>query len=317
MKPTITRNMLGEAATYDLSQGACGPLNPAEDYQWRLTYSDKHQNQQAVTPNLDRVAYTTSYSVVCLRKNGGYFWNYDLEPEHHVSDCSCVFSLDSAWLWVYSPGAMADRGPDTLFVLHADTGREVARTELDSVGEGGELIPHPDGRHVLLNVGEGQDGVKLYRAAVDGENIQLHSYGWDDRVLVDVAPDGQSFMTVDHGRYDVAFHIFLSGEVVLRIPIEEFGHEYFGDDEACIDWNGGFLNADIAVITIAGEKDDEEWHRHYSIDLRTGKSRGHFEAHSRNSHDFEPLGDGTWVVTGPIGRPVRHPWSNMTTDQDI
>jgi hypothetical protein len=74
------------------------------------------------------------------------------------------------------------------------------------------------------------------------------------------------------GDLDFAYHAFPGGEVVLRVPVEAFGYEYGGgeyeDDEACTHWNGGFLNADVAVATIAGEKDDKEWHCRYSIDLR-------------------------------------------------
>jgi hypothetical protein len=315
MKLTTTRYLHGEIRAYHVSGSVWGPLEPSATY--RVECSDKELNH-AVAPNLDRAVYTTSHSVVCISQNGDLLWHYDLEPrsiQRYLRDPRCMFSLDGAWVWVYRPDAMADRGPDILVVLRADTGEEVARTELDSVGEGAELVLHPDGRHILLDVGEGQDGVKLYRAAFTGDDIDLHSYGWDDRFLLDVAPDGQWFMTVDHGRHDVAFHDCLSGEVVLRIPIEAFGYEYFGDDEAGMDWNGGFLNADIAVVTIAGEKDDEEWHRHYSIDLRTGTPRGHFEAYSRDNYDFEPLGDGTWVVSGPDGNAVRRRLS--TTDQGV
>ena len=124
--------------------------------------------------------------------------------------------------------------------------------------------------------------------------------------MIDVAPDGRWFMTVDHSRYDVTFHVFLSGEVILRVPIEAFGYEYFEDDEACID-------GDIAVVTIAGEEDDQEWHCHYSINLRSGIPCGRFEAYSRDNYDFEALGDGTWIVSGLDGSVVRRRWS--TTGQ--
>lgn len=313
MKLTATRYLPGKIHAYNVSRSVCGSLDPETIY--RVDSSDKHLNH-AVAPNLNQLVYATSHSVVCISRNSETLWQYDLEPrstQRHLRDCSCVFSQDGTWVWVYRPDAMADRGPDILVVLRADTGQEVARTILGSVGEGAQLVLHPDGRHVLLDVGEGQDGVKMYRAAFTGESIDLHSYGWEDRVLIDMAPDGQSFMTVDHGRYDVAFHAFLSGEVVMRIPIEAFGHEYFGEDEAGMDWNGGFLNPDIAVATIAGEKDDKEWHRHYSIDLRTGTSCHRFEAYSRDNHDFEPLGDGTWIVSGPGGNAIRYGGS---TDQD-
>lgn len=305
MKLTTTRYLRGKIRAYHVSDSVDGPIERAATY--KVECSDKRLNH-AVAPNLDRAVYTTSHSVVCINQNSDLLWNYDLGPrsiQRYLGHPRCVFSLDGAWVWVYRPDVMADRGPDMLVVLRADTGQEVARTALDSVGEGANLALHPDGRHILLDVGEGQDGVKLYRAAFTGDDIDLHSYGWDDRCLVDVAPDGQWFMTVDHGQHDIAIHVFLSGEVVLRVPVETFGHEYFGDDEAGMAWNGGFLNADIAVVTIAGEKDDKEWHRHYSIDLRTGTPRGHFEAYSRDSYDFEPLGDGSWIVSGPDGSVVR------------
>lgn len=305
MKLTTTRYLHGEIRAYHASGSVYGPLEPAATY--RVECSDE-QLSHAVAPNLDQAVYTTSHSVVCISQNNDLLWHYDLEPrstQRHLRDPRCLFSLDGAWVWVYRPDAMCGRGSDLLVVLRADTGEEVARTELDSVGEGAELALHPDGQHILLDVGEGQDGVKLYRAAFTGDDIDLHSYGWNDRCLIDLAPDGQWFMTVDQGRYDVTFHVFPSGKVVLQVPVETFGYEYFGDDEAGMEWNGGFLNADNAVVTIAGEKDDKEWHRHYIIDLRTGTPRGRFEAYSRDKYDFEPLGDGTWIVSGPDSGAVR------------
>ncbi|KAE8382387.1 hypothetical protein BDV26DRAFT_253886 [Aspergillus bertholletiae] len=311
MKPTTTRYLDGEIRAYRVSGSVYGPLDPAATY--RVETFDQDLTH-AVAPNLDRAVYITSDNVVCISQNSDLLWHYDLGPHNtkrYVQDARCVFSLDGAWVWVYLPDAMADRGPDLLVILQADTGEEVARRKLDSVGEGASLALHPDGRHVLLDVGEGQDGVKLYRAVLIGDDINLYSYGWDDRALIDVAPDGRWFMTVDHGRYDVAFHVFPRGEVALRLPIEAFGYEYSGDDEAHLDWNGGFLNADIAVVTIAGEKDDKEWHHHYSVNLRTGTPIGRFETYSRDNYDFEPLGDGTWIVSGPDGSSV-HRYSTMT-----
>lgn len=100
--------------------------------------------------------------------------------------------------------------------------------------------------------------------------------------------------------------------MVLRVPVKAFGYEYgeeeYGDYEAYSHWNGGFLNAEIAVVTISGEKDDKEWHRRYSIDLYTGTPLGRFEGHSRDRNDCEPLGDGTRIVPGTDGSAIyRHP----------
>lgn len=155
----------------------------------------------------------------------------------------------------------------------------------------------------MLDVGEGQDGVELFLAALtDSGGIDLHSYGWNDRFLIDIAPDGRSFMTVDHGRYDVAFHVFPSGKEVMHLPITAFGYEY-GD--SFMNCTGGFLSQDIAVITITGEMDDKEWHHYHKIDLHTGKPLDRFEAHFRASEDIETFGDGTWIVSDLDGNPVR------------
>lgn len=309
MKLIGTRCLGGKIRAYHTLNGVYGRIEPAATYEVKCF--DKKMNY-AVAPNLARAVYTTPHSVVCINQDSDMLWHYDLEPrstQRYLNHPSCAFSLDGAWVWVYCPDVMADRGPDILVVLRADTGQEVARTELDSVGQGASFALHPDGRYILLDVGEGQDGVKLYRAALTGNEIDLHSYGWDDRCLVDVAPHGQWFMTVDHGQHDVAFHVFLSGDVVLREPVESFSDEDLGDDEAIMNWNGGFLNADVAVVTIVGEKDDKEWHRHYSIELRTGTSPLRFEAYSLDSYDFEPLGDSTWIVSGPDNSLIRYRFS--------
>ncbi|KAJ6185267.1 hypothetical protein N7519_006568 [Penicillium mononematosum] len=110
------------------------------------------------------------------------------------------------------------------------------------------------------------------------------------------------------GDLDFAFHGFPGGEVYCG-PVEAFGYEYGrgeyeDDDDACTHWNSSFLNADIAVVTIAGENSDKEWCR-YSIDLRTGTPLAHFEGHSCGRDDFEPLGDDTWIVSGTDGSTIR------------
>jgi hypothetical protein len=37
----------------------------------------------------------------------------------------------------------------------------------------------------------------------------------------------------------------------------------------------------------------------------TGTPPGRFEGHSRDRDDFEPLGDGTWIVPGTDGSAIR------------
>lgn len=302
MKPAITRYRDGELRAYQIPESVDKPLEPVVTY--RIEPDDKVQSH-AAAPNLNCAVYTTRNKVICVSQNGGLLWRYELEP--HTSErlprTACIFSLDGRWVWLYRPDAMSDRGPDLLVSLRADTGEVVAQVELDTIGQAAQFVQHPDGRHIMLDVGEGQDGVRLFLASLnDGGGIDLHSYGWEDRALIDIAPNGQCFMTVDHGRCDVAFHAFPSGEEVLQLPIEAFGYEY-GDE--FIDWNGGFLNADVAVIMITGELHDEEWHHYYKVSLRTGKSLGRFEVQSSEIGSCQTLGDNTWIVSDLNGEPVR------------
>lgn len=316
MKSIPARYVDGQIRAYQTPGTECGPLHPTTTH--KVESPDK-VDTCAVSPDLACAIYTTTHSVVRTSQDGTPLWQYHLQPRatsSYAPSTQCVFSLDSAWIWAYRPDVEAQRdGPDLLVVLRAETGEEVARRELDTVGSGGQIALHPDGKHILLDVGEGQDGVRLFRAALStttaGQEIELYPYGWDDRCFIDISPDGKMFMTVDHGRDDIAFHRFPDGEVLLKVSIEDLGYEMdedsgFMEDEACIDWNGGFINTDVAAVTITGEKNDKEWHCHHAIDLRTGEQLGRFEGHSRDSYDFIPLGDGTWIVSDSDGNVARH-----------
>ncbi|BCS26800.1 uncharacterized protein APUU_51511S [Aspergillus puulaauensis] len=312
MQP-ITRYLNGEIRAYHIPpfSGSGSTLEPAATYPVDPRSTDNSRWLiHAVTPSLDRAAYLNRDSVMCINQTGHLVWRYYLEPLYaydSVASGQCAFSRDGSYLWVYRPDAMNDRGPDLLVVLDPDSGDEIARVELDSVGQGATFAVHPDGRTLLLDVGEGQDGVKVYRAVLShkDKNIDLHAYEWDDRCLVDMAPDHQTFMTFDHGGRDVAFHAFPSGDIVLRLAVGDFGYE---DDEACVHYMGGFLDSQTAVVTVKGETDDEEWLHYHTVDVRTGEHLGRIDAHSRDEEagDFQPLGDGTWVVADADGNPARH-----------
>ncbi len=79
------------------------------------------------------------------------------------------------------------------------------------------------------------------------------TYPWSDRCLIDLAPDGQQFMTVDHGTADVSFHRHPGGEVLFTLPVEAFGYD---PEETFMEWNGGYLTSDLAVVTLGGEGEE-------------------------------------------------------------
>ncbi|MGW4877751.1 hypothetical protein ACWEPI_14440 [Streptomyces sp. NPDC004262] len=303
-RQTVTRLVGGHICAYEPTADAMGvlapaavfPPSPADDVAGRAVASD-----------LRRAYYTTLDAAVCVTADGTEVWRSPFEPRsdrRHGHRPGCVLSSDQRVLWVYRPDAMAGRDrPDQWVALDAGTGAVVAQADLDTVGHGGLQLPHPADGHVLLDVGEGQDGSVVYRASLTGSRMDLVAYPWDDRCLIDLSPDGQQFMTIDHGQADVAVHTYPDGAVRFTLPVDAFGHD---PDEICMEWSGGYLTQDTIVVTLAGETEDEqEWFRHYRVDALSGQVRAVFEAHTDNPYDIQPLGDGSWLTTDTSGHPVR------------
>ncbi|MFD9030984.1 hypothetical protein ACFVZW_07530 [Streptomyces sp. NPDC059567] len=263
-----------------------------------------------VRHDLERVVYTTLNGVVCLTRAGDLVWASDFEPRsdvRHGHRPGCALSLDGRRLWLYRPDAMAGRGGGDQWVVHdADSGAVLARRELETVGHGAGHHVHPVDGSVYLDIGEGQDGSVILRgtAGADSEP-EFVTYPWSDRCLIDLAPSGQQFMTVDHGQGDVAFHHHPSGDVLFTLPVEAFGYD---PEQSFVEWSGGYLTEDTAVVTLGGEsQDEEEWFRYHLVDVRTGTLSGEITVEVTSPYEMVPLGDGSWLTDGPDGHPVR--WS--------
>ncbi|MDX3636941.1 hypothetical protein OG920_45240 [Streptomyces europaeiscabiei] len=300
----ITRLVDGSICAYDLAADAGGVLSPAMICR---PSGEDDVVDHAVAEDLQRAYYTTLNAVVCVTADGIEVWRSEFEPQSDQQfghRPSCVMSLDGLVVWVYRPDAMAGRNrPDQWVALDAGTGAVIAQADLDAVGHGGQHLLHPAGDQVFLDVGEGQDGSVIYRASVVEDRMDLIRYPWNDRCLIDLAPDGRHFMTVDHEQTDVAIHTCPDGEVTFTFPVDAFGHD---PDEVFMEWSGGYLNQDTVIVTLVGETEDEqEWFRHYRVDVRSGQVQAAFDAHAENPYDIQPLGDGSWLTADQSGHPIR------------
>jgi hypothetical protein len=129
------------------------------------------------------------------------------------------------------------------------------------------------------------------------------TYPWSDRILIDLAPGGEQFMTVDHGQEDVAFHRHPTGEVLFTLSVETFGYD---PQETFVEWGGGYLTPDTAIVTLGGQtEDEEEWFRYHLVDVRTGTLSGEITIDANSPYELLPLGEGSWLTHGPAGHPVR------------
>ncbi|MEU5695458.1 hypothetical protein [Actinosynnema sp. NPDC020468] len=270
MTNTHSRIARGGIEAYDVAAGrdpvAFFPLPEA-------AASDGH----AVAPTLDRAVHTGPDHVVCVDRDGKVLWRTGFG---HAE-----FSADGRVVWLYQPG-----DGDRWVVLDAASGVERAGVDLTSEGVAGVHFVHPDGRHVLLSVGEGQDGVQVYLGSFDGTAILHTAYPWHDRVVLGFSPGGGEFLSVAHDQTDLEIHRFPTGDVITRATVEDLGY----DNEMCFDWTGAFLDADRVVVAVIGD----DWSRHAVIDAHTAR----WLAELPTTGDIVTPGDGTWWTTDPPTR---------------
>lgn len=296
----ITRHRGGRIHAYEIDSRAFGTLEPAAVFQ---PLAGDEVVESVVRPDLERVVYTTLNGVVCLTRSGDPVWASAFEPHSdtpHGHRPGCALSLDGRTVWVYRPDVMAGRGGGDQWVVYdADSGAVLARRELETVGHGATHGVHPLDGCIYLNVGEGQDGSVILRGTVGASGEpEFVTYPWWDRCLIDLAPGGEHFMTVDHGQADIAFHRHPSGDVLFTLAVEDFGYD---PEETFVEWSGGYLTPDTAVVTLGGEREDEEeWFRHHLIDVSTGTVSSEIAVEAAHPYDLEPLGDGSWLTDGPI-----------------
>ncbi|MGW3388382.1 hypothetical protein [Streptomyces cinereoruber] len=210
---------------------------------------------------------------------------------------SCRVSDDGRFVWahVLAPGQEYE---EVWSVLDARDGRELARLPLDdSSASGSHHLSHPDGVHMGLCIGMGQDGILLYWARWDGERPTL--WGLDgtlDRILMDVPPAHGGFLTVEHYGADLRLHA-LDGTVLAE------------QDAYTWDYGGGFVDAGTLIAGTGVVHPEEEGVRHWLLDAATLEVRGPVAYPSGAvGGPARPLGDGTWLTYDEEGGTL-HRWS--------
>ncbi|MET9434293.1 hypothetical protein [Streptomyces sp. NPDC006551] len=207
---------------------------------------------------------------------------------------SCRVSDDGRFVWAHVVEGEGEEWRELWVVLDARDGRELARLALDSVASGSRHLSHPDGVHMGLDIGMGQDGILLYWGRWDGDTLTT----WDlnetlDRILFDVHPDHEGFLTMEHYGADLRLHA-LDGSVLAT------GEPPVPEDDAdppCWDWACGFVDGDTVIASTLEYEDDPDTARHWLLDARTLRIRGAVDYPSGPVDDYaRPLGDGTWLT---------------------
>lgn len=298
-----------ELEVYDLDEVFSGERAPAAAF--ALPWPGWDRGVHSVSPDGSFAAFSGQRAVRAVGADGRTLWEYGhgcWGPElghPHTGDgqqvCrglengSCRVSDDGRFVWAH---VVVDEEPggwqEYWVVLDAGGGRELARVPLDSVASGSHHVSHPDGVHMGLDIGMGQDGILLYWGRWDG--VQLTS--WDlnegmDRILIDVHAAHPGFLTVEHYGADVGLHA-LDGTVLAQgTPPDSVDDE----DPAYWDYVCGFVDADTVIASTTESDDDPERARHCLLDARTLKIRDTVTYPSGPVEGYvRPLGDGTWLT---------------------
>ncbi|TDC56360.1 hypothetical protein E1281_07650 [Actinomadura sp. KC345] len=277
----------------------------------------------AVAPDLQCAAYTTDEALICVERDGTPRWRseFGAAPKQYMNGrASCEFSQKGDVVWLYRPDlAMKGRGhTDQWLAFDAATGNVLGQVDLGSGGHGAQHFVHPDGEQILLEVGEGQEGARVYSARLDGTGIALTVCEWD-AMLFDMSPDGSRLMTVQDVRgsllQELVIRTFPGGEECVTVSAEALGYDEDKYETFFIGFTVGYLDAGTAIVSVRGElaedEDDDEpqdldFHRNQLVDVQSGRVLGPMPPEFVEREDIVPLGDGSWLTTGSDGGWYRH-----------
>ncbi|MFF6774498.1 hypothetical protein ACFY8W_13145 [Streptomyces sp. NPDC012637] len=290
---------------HDLAAVLAGERAP--DVVFPLPWPGWGRGVHSVAPDGTFAVFSGQRSVRAANADGTTRWVYghacwDPQVGHpHTGDpaqiCpgyesgSCHVSADGRFVWahvVLTAGDDPDDYQEGWVVLDAEDGRELTRLPLaDSYAAGSHHLVHPDGVHMGLCVGMGQDGVLVYWGRWDGEELTVHDELNDglDRILTDVHPAHPGFLTVEHYGNDLQLHA-LDGTVLAE------------NEERRWDHGCGFLDGDAVLVTtqVAYASDPAD-HATWLLDARTLETRGRVTYPTGTADSqVRPLGDGTWLT---------------------
>ncbi|KAK2746833.1 hypothetical protein FQN57_002875 [Myotisia sp. PD_48] len=261
----------------------------------------------AVSTNLTSATYTTRNNLVCIDRNGKDLWTVDLnvpEKTYFNGNSGSEFSRDGRVVWLYKPDqAYHGRAYDTVVALDAKSGEVLASSRLSSAGHGAEFHAPSDTNEMFLAVYEGQDGCCFYKLRLESGSIETVVFNLEggSTYVLDVSLESNRFLTVCNG-ITLSICSLADGEVLKRVKLDRFGSKEAYEIES---WVGGYLDDNIAVVSIRGETEDEEvdgkeneiseWNQYHLVNVHTGEVLGPPGPRTLDVTDILLLHDGSWL----------------------
>jgi hypothetical protein len=143
-------------------------------------------------------------SMRAVDSDGRQQWEYPyLRPLTDTTRGSITVTADGLRVWATFPAETTSDGLDHWLVLASKDGTVLAEATIEAIGVGAEHFQHPDGVHVGLSVGEGQDGARVFWGRI--EKGQLHHWqAGNDLGLADLSPSGDRYLTITHDQSEAA-----------------------------------------------------------------------------------------------------------------
>ncbi|WP_030276005.1 hypothetical protein [Streptomyces sp. NRRL B-24484] len=217
---------------------------------------------------------------------------------------SAAFSSAGSLLWAHVRTEAGEEDWDDhaweewLLVDPAD-GRVLARTGLPTAAEASSHVPHPDPARMGLGIGEGQDGVPLYRGRWDGTAMTAVPVGDGECIPQAVSPSGERLLTVSHYQESLRMHRTADGSDTACLDADGAvpRHPAAPDRDAPRwDHRGGFL--DEAHVLAGTAESDEPYGRprHWLLSADPLAVLDEIGYPVPPSGAPTPLGNGTWTT---------------------
>jgi hypothetical protein len=214
----------------------------------------------AVAEDLSLVALSLQEQVLLLDGAGQPVARFSRPTGPGDQGC-CVFAGDGEHLWATAADEIPERPwerRDELWLIDLAARSVADRRRLDTGAVICLPVHHPDGQTIGLFLGEAEDGgSELYWARADRGRISLRHGRCHDRILVDVHPGGDEYLTIpdiDAGAAnELVRHRFVDDQPIdaLALPgTDAVGEEVWWDDDA------GYLTDELILAGATGPDQD-------------------------------------------------------------
>jgi hypothetical protein len=245
----------------------------------------------AVAPDLSYVAASGPDRVCVLDMTGRQVWSHPHADWEFEESGSCVFTTDARGVWAVMRGGDAD----VCMLFDAADGTVRRSAPLPSQTVGSELLPHPDGIHVGIAAGHGDDAYRIFLVASDGEGPAVEVPPGDTRILIDIQPGSGLMLTTPYGEGPLALLRSPDGGIVAaRRP-----DALFPDGDELFDFYAGFLGPERVLAASSAQ-------RHVVFSVPDLRPIGEVEYPDDRERGWLVVRhDGTWVTADPDSGLVR------------